>query len=155
MPKRIVLSYEAGKEPAMESILHAAVSISGIAKGRSVLVKRSIDARGKKTNFVYNLDVFSAEEEIQITQGFSLQNVSQKPEVHIIGFGPAGIFAAMQFIENGFKPVIFERGKEVRQRRFDLAKLIKDHEVDPDSNYCFGEGGAGTYSDGKLYTRSS
>ena len=72
----------------------------------------------------------------------------------IIGAGPAGLFAALKLIENGIKPIILERGKDVRARRRDLAILNKEGEVNPESNYCFGEGGAGTYSDGKLYTRS-
>src|SRR5690606_21672523 len=72
----------------------------------------------------------------------------------IIGCGPAGAFAALRLLEQGIKPVILERGKEVRERRRDLAAINKERQVNPDSNYCFGEGGAGTYSDGKLYTRS-
>ena len=75
--------------------------------------------------------------------------------VIIIGGGPAGIFAALQLLELGIKPVILERGKEVRARRRDLASLNKEGIINPESNYCFGEGGAGTYSDGKLYTRST
>ncbi|MEQ8240054.1 MAG: NAD(P)/FAD-dependent oxidoreductase, partial [Cyclobacteriaceae bacterium] len=81
-------------------------------------------------------------------------NVESAPEVIIIGAGPAGLFAGIKAIENGLKPVILDRGKDVRARRRDLAAINKDHIVNPDSNYCFGEGGAGTYSDGKLYTRS-
>lgn len=80
--------------------------------------------------------------------------VDDRPEVHIIGAGPAGLFAALECLERGLKPVIIERGKDVRSRRRDLARLTKEYIVDPDSNYCFGEGGAGAYSDGKLYTRS-
>jgi uncharacterized FAD-dependent dehydrogenase len=80
--------------------------------------------------------------------------VSDSKKIAIIGFGPAGIYAALRAIEGGFKPVIFERGKDVRARRRDLAKITKEQTVNPESNYCFGEGGAGTYSDGKLYTRS-
>ncbi|MDE0870776.1 MAG: FAD-binding protein [Flavobacteriales bacterium] len=76
------------------------------------------------------------------------------PEIVIIGAGPAGLFAAIEAIQSGFRPVIIERGAPVRQRRRDLVKITRDHRVDPHSNYCFGEGGAGTYSDGKLYTRS-
>src|SRR5690606_14548082 len=72
----------------------------------------------------------------------------------IIGAGPAGIFAALRCLELGIRPVVLERGKDVRARRRDLAAINKEHIVNPDSNYCFGEGGAGTYSDGKLYTRS-
>lgn len=73
----------------------------------------------------------------------------------IVGAGPAGLFAALKLLEYGIKPIILERGKDVRSRRRDLAALNKEGEVNPESNYCFGEGGAGTYSDGKLYTRSS
>ena len=82
------------------------------------------------------------------------KNVSNSEEVIIIGSGPAGLFAALTLLENGKKPILFERGKDVRSRRRDIAAINKHHEVNPDSNYCFGEGGAGTYSDGKLYTRS-
>lgn len=82
------------------------------------------------------------------------KNVSNSKPVHIIGFGPAGMFAALRLIELGYKPVVFERGKDVRSRRRDLAAINKQGFVNEDSNYCFGEGGAGTYSDGKLYTRS-
>jgi uncharacterized FAD-dependent dehydrogenase len=74
--------------------------------------------------------------------------------VIIVGCGPAGLFAALRCIEHGLRPIILERGKDVRARRRDLAAINREHVVDPDSNYCFGEGGAGTYSDGKLYTRS-
>ncbi len=74
--------------------------------------------------------------------------------MHIIGAGPAGLFAALECIQLGYKPIILERGKCVRERRRDLAILNRELEINPNSNYCFGEGGAGTYSDGKLYTRS-
>ena len=72
----------------------------------------------------------------------------------MVGFGPAGMFAALRMIELGIKPIVLERGKVVKERRRDLAAMNKEHIVNPDSNYCFGEGGAGTFSDGKLYTRS-
>ena len=85
---------------------------------------------------------------------FIAQEVSAKKEIAIIGAGPAGLYAALRAIEAGFKPIVFERGKDVRARRRDLAIINKEHTVNPESNYCFGEGGAGTYSDGKLYTRS-
>ncbi len=119
------------------------------------ILKRSIDARQKtiKVNLkleVYVNEVFH-ENKIEIPD---YQNVSDKEEVIIVGAGPAGLFAALKCIEFGLKPVIVERGKDVRTRRRDLKALNIEHIVNEDSNYCFGEGGAGTYSDGKLYTRS-
>jgi uncharacterized FAD-dependent dehydrogenase len=115
--------------------------------------KRSIDAR-KKT-VVYNLIVQLSQAEIpEINIFFPKQDVSKSPAVHIVGAGPAGLYAALKAITVGLKPIIYERGKDVRARRRDLAQLNKESVVNPESNYCFGEGGAGTYSDGKLYTRS-
>ena len=117
-------------------------------------LKQSLDARGK--NIVYNLrlDIYIKENYIENQNFFNPKNVSNAKEIGIIGAGPAGLFAALNALEVGLKPVIFERGKDVRERRRDLAKINKEHLIDDDSNYCFGEGGAGTYSDGKLYTRS-
>src|SRR5690606_12617668 len=83
------------------------------------------------------------------------ENVSYKEPVIIVGAGPAGLFAALKVIERGKKPILIERGKDVRARRVDLRAINIYHQVNEDSNYCFGEGGAGTYSDGKLYTRST
>ncbi len=117
--------------------------------------KRSIDARKKPVVQLY-VEVYRLDEPSGRFQAESplKNNVKNAPVVAIIGLGPAGLFAALRLIELGLKPVIFERGKDVRARRRDLAKINRDHVVDEDSNYCFGEGGAGTYSDGKLYTRS-
>jgi len=115
--------------------------------------KRSIDARKKnvKINCVFKVSTTGpVKKENQIY--FEPLNTSKT--VHIIGMGPAGMFAALHAIKSGIKPIIYERGKNVRDRRRDLAKLNKEGVVNPESNYCFGEGGAGTYSDGKLYTRS-
>ncbi len=117
--------------------------------------KRSIDARKRNIKINATFEVFSNNEIYKETiYQFQAKDVSQAPKIHIIGAGPAGLFAALQAIESGFKPIIFERGKDVRERRRDLAKLNKESIVNSESNYCFGEGGAGTYSDGKLYTRS-
>ncbi|MFT4778515.1 MAG: putative FAD-dependent dehydrogenase [Flavobacteriales bacterium] len=123
--------------------------------GAIVIRKRSIDAR-KGVIVQLDLQVYTPGEEV-VEEEFptDYKDVSDAEVVHIIGFGPAGIFAALRLIELGMKPVIFERGKDVRSRRRDLALLNRDHIVNEDSNYCYGEGGAGTYSDGKLYTRST
>lgn len=118
------------------------------------LIKRSIDARKKEIKVNLRFRAFIDEEETPFRPVYSLPDVSQSEEVHIIGCGPAGLFAALQLIHNNVKPILFERGKNVKDRRRDLAKITKEHQLNPESNYCFGEGGAGTYSDGKLYTRS-
>jgi len=119
------------------------------------IIKRSIDARSRKVVFRIRLNVFIDEVFEPEIIADSYQNVSDKKPVLIIGAGPAGLFAALRCIEIGLKPIIIERGKDVKQRRRDLALINKEGIINPDSNYCFGEGGAGTYSDGKLYTRSN
>lgn len=120
------------------------------------LKKRSVDSRRGATKV--KLVVELSDQEISIPDGTwtknQLRNVSNAQEVHIVGAGPAGYFAALACIEQGLKPILIERGKDVKDRRIDLANINKKHLVHPDSNYCYGEGGAGTYSDGKLYTRS-
>ena len=115
--------------------------------------KRSIDARSRNIKINGTFDC-SNEELPNRIRSFSFKEVHESNPVHIIGAGPAGLFAALNALLLGYKPIIFERGKTVRKRRRDLAKIAKEHVVNSDSNYCFGEGGAGTYSDGKLYTRS-
>lgn len=116
--------------------------------------RRSIDARKRDVKLNCTFDVFEKGNPPVIEKSFHPQNVEGKPSIAIIGSGPAGLFAALQALEIGLRPIIFERGKDVRSRRRDLATLNKESIVNPESNYCFGEGGAGTYSDGKLYTRS-
>jgi uncharacterized protein len=118
-------------------------------------LKRSIDARGRQVKVNIEAEVFIDESPtpvISFKKNYS--DVSKAQQAIIVGAGPAGIFAALRLIELGIKPILLERGKDVRARRRDLAAINKDHIVNPESNYCFGEGGAGTYSDGKLYTRS-
>ena len=120
------------------------------------ILKRSIDARQKAIKINLKLMIFFqgesfTEQKIELP---NYPNVSNQKEVIVIGAGPAGLFAALQLIELGLKPIVIERGKDVRGRRRDLKAINVDHIVNEDSNYCFGEGGAGTYSDGKLYTRS-
>ena len=118
--------------------------------------KRSIDARPRQPLILLSLQVFIDEAVVEeLPFDPKLQNVTNAPHVVIVGAGPAGLFAALKLIEQGYKPIVLERGKDVRSRRRDLAALNKEGVVNPESNYCFGEGGAGTYSDGKLYTRST
>lgn len=118
--------------------------------------RRSIDARGATPVFRLRVDVWRRGEEVspESPPSLELRDVADAPPVVIVGCGPAGMFAALELIELGLRPIIIERGQDVRQRRRSLRAIQQDGTVDPDSNYCFGEGGAGTYSDGKLYTRS-
>ncbi len=120
------------------------------------ILKRSIDARSKKVVFRLKVQIATQNDRIEskILQ-FIYADVHNQKEVYVIGAGPAGIFAALRLIELNLKPIVIERGKDVKDRRRDLAALNKVLVLNPESNYCFGEGGAGTYSDGKLYTRST
>jgi len=119
------------------------------------VLRKSIDARKSTIYFNYKVAVY-IDEHIEETSNytFDYKDISKAKPIHIIGFGPAGMFAALRAIELGYKPIVLERGKKVRERRKDLKAINQLHLVNDDSNYCFGEGGAGTYSDGKLYTRS-
>lgn len=116
--------------------------------------KRSLDARKKNIRYNLRCEVYVNEAFEEITSWFFPAPIQSDHTIHIIGCGPAGLFTALQALELGIKPIIFERGKDVRSRRRDLVQIHRDNVVNPDSNYCFGEGGAGTFSDGKLYTRS-
>lgn len=130
------------------------IGIIGEIKSR-ILTKKSIDARKRHPVFVLRYDIYIDEtytEPNPIVDNFI--HVEDKEEVIIVGSGPAGYFAALECLESGLKPIVLERGKDVRERRRDLRSIQQFGTVHPDSNYCFGEGGAGTYSDGKLYTRS-
>jgi uncharacterized protein len=117
-------------------------------------IKRSIDARSKHVIVRFQCEVFDRSEINDVKPTRDYPNVSNRARILVVGSGPAGLFAALRLIELGYKPIVIERGKDVQARRRDLAAINKEHVVNPDSNYCFGEGGAGTYSDGKLYTRS-
>lgn len=119
------------------------------------ILRKSIDARKKQIIFNYKVTVYLNEPVPEYSQySFDYKDVSKAKPIHIVGFGPAGMWAALRLIELGFKPIVLERGKNVQDRRRDLKSINQDNVVNEDSNYCFGEGGAGTYSDGKLYTRS-
>lgn len=120
-----------------------------------LLTRRSIDARSKRPLYVLRYDVYIDQKYVaEAPISTSFRSVADCPAVVIVGAGPAGYFAALECLENGLKPIIVERGKDVRDRRRDLKAIQQYGTVNPESNYCFGEGGAGTYSDGKLYTRS-
>ncbi|WEK37767.1 MAG: FAD-binding protein [Candidatus Pseudobacter hemicellulosilyticus] len=134
---------------------HLGVPVKDIT-GYNIL-KRSIDARSRQPWVLLTINAFVQEPFRQTpVQTIPLQDVSRsRHKVVVVGAGPAGLFAALALIEQGIQPIVLERGKDVRARRRDLAQLNKEGIVNPESNYCFGEGGAGTYSDGKLYTRSN
>jgi uncharacterized FAD-dependent dehydrogenase len=134
------------------SVLERELVKSGKRPGDPFYVlKESIDARKRQVVIRLRCAIGDHPPEVQKPIAKNVKNAS---EVFVIGSGPCGLFAAIRLIERGLKPIIIERGKDVRTRRRDLAKLNKEQIVNPESNYCFGEGGAGTYSDGKLYTRS-
>jgi len=119
------------------------------------ILHKSVDARQRNILVNLKLQILTGGEKvINPIEPFHSKNVTNKQEVLIVGSGPAGLFAALHLIENGYKPILLERGKDVHERKKDIALLGRNKSIDPDSNYCFGEGGAGTFSDGKLYTRS-
>lgn len=160
MKKQLTLKVkpsEAADDNYLKKIVAAEVGCApSIITGYTIL-KRSIDARSRQVYINLSIEAFINEPYHQRQfNKLEFSDVSHaKKKVIIIGAGPAGLFAALQLIEKGIKPVILERGKDVKSRRRDLAVLNKEGIINPESNYCFGEGGAGTYSDGKLYTRST
>ena len=145
----------AAHAPLLAEEIRAQLSAKEDSPLQYKILKRSIDARGKSIRINLNVLVAIDEELPREHFPFDYQDVSSsKKTCHIIGAGPGGLFAALRCLELGIKPIVMERGKDVRTRRRDLAAIHKEHRINPESNYCFGEGGAGTYSDGKLYTRS-
>lgn len=158
MSKLVQLSLNPEAAADETVIRKLAGSLSGIASSDISflrILKRSVDARKKNILINLEVEVFSGNDQLSpVITPFNPQNVTGKPEIIIVGAGPAGLFAALRLIELGFCPVIIERGKDVSSRKKDIARINREHIIDPDSNYCFGEGGAGTFSDGKLYTRS-
>lgn len=152
-----LLPSEAANESAIKKYIAGNEGVPVSSVTGYIIRKQSIDARGKQPWINLTLQSFINEpfhhREIQSFHFRDVKNATQR--VVIIGAGPAGLFAALQLIEDGIKPILLERGKDVKSRRRDLALLNKEGIINPESNYCFGEGGAGTYSDGKLYTRSN
>ena len=120
------------------------------------IMKRSIDARQRQVviNLVVRAHIDKIDEQVTDFEPIEYRDVKERQQVIVVGAGPAGLFAALQLIERGFRPIVLERGKDVDSRRKDMALISREQKVNPESNYCFGEGGAGAYSDGKLYTRS-
>lgn len=154
---RLRVSPETAAHPSL--LLKQAAKTAGVpldAIGAHTMLKSSIDARGSQIRMHVELELYTGQDlPIPPAPPFQFKGLDpDKPGVIIVGAGPAGLFAALKLLEFGIKPVLLEQGKDVRSRRRDLAILNREGIVSPTSNYCFGEGGAGTYSDGKLYTRS-
>ncbi|HYG01273.1 MAG TPA: FAD-dependent oxidoreductase [Chryseosolibacter sp.] len=145
---------EAFDESRFPAVLYEKLKLPSDGSIQVTPLKRSIDARSRNVVVRFQCSVTEASAFSEKAPEKNYQNVTDRDRVVVVGSGPAGLFAALRLIELGYKPIVAERGKDVQARRRDLAAINKDHIVNVDSNYCFGEGGAGTYSDGKLYTRS-
>ena len=159
MPKQVTIRIspqDFANENLLKQHIANAVNLKPEKISAYQILRQSLDARNRNIFYQLQINVFAGEPFVDaFTFDAPLQNVSNAKPVLIAGAGPAGLFAALRLIESGLKPIIIERGKDVRERRRDLAAMNKEGIVNPESNYCFGEGGAGTYSDGKLYTRST
>ena len=155
--KEFEIAYKIGRPIPEEDLRAAAAKALGVKPdkvGRTVIVKRSIDAR-QDPLYRYRVQAFREGEEYVPYKVAPYHDVHNATPVIVIGAGPAGMFAALKLLQRGLKPIILERGKDVERRKADMAKLSTEGILNPDSNYCYGEGGAGAFSDGKLYTRSS
>ena len=158
MVKQVQLNLNPATAADDDKVKKIAATLAGLTPSEISavrIIKKSVDARKKNIRVNLTVEVISGEESaLQKILPFRQNDVSGSKEVIVVGAGPAGLFASLRLIELGLRPVILERGRDVSARKRDIAQISRDHIVNPDSNYCFGEGGAGTYSDGKLYTRS-
>jgi uncharacterized protein len=146
---------EAYREEAYLPVVAGLIGVSTSDINLARIVRKSIDARGRNIKVNMSFEVYIGEEPPSpVENTFLYQPVENKPEIVVIGAGPAGLFASLRLIELGFRPVLLERGKPAHERKKDIDLLESNHMLNTESNYCFGEGGAGTFSDGKLYTRS-
>ena len=155
--KEFEIAKKIGKELTDAELREAAAKALGVKPervGKAVVVRRSVDAR-QEIVYRYKVEAYREGEAYTPFQLEPWQDVHGAEPVLVIGAGPAGMFAALKLLQRGFRPVILERGKDVERRKVDLARLSREGVIDPDSNYCYGEGGAGAFSDGKLFTRSS
>jgi len=150
-----ILPQEAANEDRLKTIASRETGEAETSINAIRVIKRSIDARQRQVYVNLKLRVFINElpAEAEYTS-VEYKNVSGGKSVVVVGAGPGGLFAALRLIELGLRPIVLERGRNVRDRRKDVARISREHIVDGESNYCFGEGGAGAFSDGKLYTRS-
>ena len=157
MIQQVQLRLSPSQAASNETIRQAACRAAHLAANRLNtlrVVRRSIDARGRNPLVELTLALYTDNDHPEDIPPVEYPDVRSACPVVVVGSGPAGMFAALKLIEYGYRPIVLERGKDVHARRRDIKALCLEHIVDPDSNYCFGEGGAGTYSDGKLYTRS-
>lgn len=157
MPKTITLQLSPKQAADERFYLARAAERLGIRQSDIALarvIKRSIDARQRMAKVNLSLEIYIDKEPQPAPLHFDYPNVDNGTEVVVVGSGPAGLFAALRLIELGYKPILLERGKSVLSRKHDIAQINRGGDINPDSNYAFGEGGAGTFSDGKLFTRS-
>lgn len=157
--REIEIAFAADRNPSADDFRRKCAGALGVPPGQIAdwaVARRSLDARGREVLYRYRVRVAcKGEEPLESFETAEYRRVQDAEPVVIVGAGPAGLFAALALLQQGRKPVVLERGKDVHRRKFDMARLSREHLVNPDSNYCFGEGGAGTFSDGKLYTRST
>lgn len=157
MPKDILLNLMPKQASDKNTYVALAAKSAGVPESRVALaqvVRRSVDARRGQVKVNLTVRLYVDDEQVPPPVRFAYDDVSTRPEVVIVGSGPAGLFCALRLIELGYRPILLERGRDVSARKQDIATINRGGAVDPDSNYCFGEGGAGTFSDGKLFTRS-